>query len=64
MANIIIDGPINGERMKKKPSFAKNRGKKGLIDINGIVDCYIFLYNQPSNAQSFELDVRTSIEKW
>ena len=65
VANIIIDGPINGERIRKRnPSFAKNRGKKGLIDINGIVDCYIFLYNQPSNAQSFELDVRTSIEKW
>ena len=65
VANIIIDGPINGERIKKRnPAFAKSRGKKGLIDIEGIVDCYMFLYKQPSNAQTFELDVRTSIEKW
>lgn len=65
VANVIIDGPINGDRIKKRnPDFAKSRGKKGLIDITGIVDCYIFLYNQPHNAQTFELDVRTSIEQW
>ena len=57
-------GP-HGVRIKKRnPDFAKSRGKKGLIDITGIVDCYIFLYNQPHNAQTFELDVRTSIEQW
>ena len=44
--------------------FAKSKGSRGLIDILGIVECYSFLYNQPHNAQTFELDVRTSIEKW
>ena len=51
----IFDAPL-------APHLCK--GKKWLIDIYFIVDCYMFLYNQPSNAQTFELDVRTSIEKW
>jgi NAD(P)-dependent dehydrogenase (short-subunit alcohol dehydrogenase family) len=35
-----------------------------LIDIEGIVDGFAFLYRQPERAWSFELDVRTSKEKW
>ena len=35
-----------------------------MIDIGGIVDAYEFLYNQPRNAWSFEVDVRTSLERW
>ena len=35
-----------------------------VIDIEGIVDAFTFLYRQPERAWSFELDVRTSKEKW
>lgn len=35
-----------------------------LISIEGIVDAFAFLYRQPERAWSFELDVRTSKEKW
>ncbi|MCP3369824.1 hypothetical protein [Bradyrhizobium cajani] len=35
-----------------------------LIDIEGIADAFAFLYRQPERAWSFELDVRTSKEKW
>ncbi|WP_283816381.1 hypothetical protein [Bradyrhizobium liaoningense] len=40
-------------------------GRDGsLIDIEGIVDAFALLYRQPERAWSFELDVRTSKEKW
>ena len=32
-----------------------------MISIQGIVDAYEFLYDQPPNAWTFELDVRTSL---
>jgi hypothetical protein len=35
-----------------------------MIDIEGIVECYAFLYRQPHKAWSFEVDVRTSLESW
>ena len=35
-----------------------------MINIEGIVDGYVFLYHQPRNAWTFEIDVRTSKERW
>jgi hypothetical protein len=35
-----------------------------MIDIEGIVECYAFLYRQHHKAWSFEVDVRTSLESW
>jgi hypothetical protein len=35
-----------------------------MLDIEGIVECYAFIYGQPPRAWSFEVDVRTSIEPW
>ena len=36
----------------------------GMISLQGIVDAYEFLYDQPPNAWTFELDIKTSLEKW
>ena len=35
-----------------------------MINIEGIVNSYVFLHNQSPQSWTFELDLRTSIEKW
>ena len=65
VGHVVIDGPIGGEKIKKGlPKYAERLGEAGMISIQGIVDAYEFLYDQPSNAWTFELDIRTSLEKW
>ena len=46
------------------PEYADKLGEDGMISIEGIVDGFAFLYQQPRRAWSFELDVRTFQEKW
>ena len=65
VGHIVVDGPIGGEKIKQGlPEYAAKLGDEGMIDIDGIVDGYVYLYHQPRQAWSFELDVRTSLEKW
>ena len=65
VGHVVIDGPIGGEKIKKGlPEYAERLGEAGMISIQGIVDAYEFLYDQPSNAWTFELDIRTSLERW
>ena len=65
VGHVVVDGPIGGEKIKKGlPEYAAKLGDEGMIDIGGIVDGYVYLYQQPRQAWSFELDVRTSVEKW
>ena len=65
VGRIVVDGPIGGEKIKQGlPEYAAKLGDEGMIDIDGIVDGYVYLYQQPRQAWSFELDVRTSLEKW
>ena len=65
VGHVVIDGPIGGEKIKKGlPEYAERLGEAGMISIQGIVDAYEFLYDQPPNAWTFELDIRTSLEKW
>ena len=65
VGHIVIDGPIGGEKIKRGlPEYAERLGEAGMISIQGIVDAYEFLYDQPPNAWTFELDIRTSLEKW
>ena len=65
VAHVVIDGPIAGEKIKKGlPEYAERLGEGGMIGLAGIVDAYEFLYDQPPNAWTFELDIRTSLEKW
>lgn len=65
VGHVVVDGPIGGEKIKKGlPEYAAKLGDEGMINIDGIVDGYVYLYQQPRQAWSFELDVRTSLEKW
>ena len=65
VGHVVVDGPIGGEKIKKGiPEYAAKLGDEGMISIDGIVDGYVYLYQQPRQAWSSELDVRTSVEKW
>lgn len=65
VGHVVIDGPIGGEKIKKGfPQYAEKLGEAGMISLQGIVDAFEYLYNQPRNAWSFEVDVRTSLERW
>jgi hypothetical protein len=58
-------GPSAAKKiMKGLPAYAEKLGPQGMISIEGIVDGYDYLYSQPPRAWTFELDVRTSVEKW
>jgi NAD(P)-dependent dehydrogenase (short-subunit alcohol dehydrogenase family) len=63
VAHVVVDGAIAGDKIMNRFPDAANR-QDSLISIEGIVDAFAFLYRQPERAWSFELDVRTSKEKW
>ena len=63
VGHVVVDGAIGGEKIRTR--FPETIGKEErLISIEGIVDGFVFLHKQPPRAWSFELDVRTSHEKW
>lgn len=65
VGHVIIDGPILGEKiLTRRPDIVEKLGEDALISIEGIADAYVYLYKQPRTAWSFELDVRTSKERW
>jgi NAD(P)-dependent dehydrogenase (short-subunit alcohol dehydrogenase family) len=65
VGHLIIDGAIAGEKIKRHlPELAEKLGEDGMIKIEGIVDSYVHLYQQSPQSWTFELDLRTSIEKW
>ena len=65
VGHVVVDGPIGGEKIIDRfPGYAEKLGEQGMINIEGIVDAYVYLYNQPQNAWSFEVDMRTSVENW
>jgi len=65
VGHIIIDGAIDGEKVRKRfPEYAERLGAGGMVNLQGIVDAYEFLYRQGPSAWTFELDLRTSLETW
>ncbi len=65
VGHVVVDGPIGGDKiMQGFPEYADKLGAAGMISIEGIVDAFVYLYRQPRTAWSFEVDVRTSQEKW
>ncbi len=65
VGHVIIDGAIDGDKIRDAvPEYAEKLGPGGLIDLDGIADAYVYLYRQPPRAWSFEVDVRTSKERW
>jgi NAD(P)-dependent dehydrogenase (short-subunit alcohol dehydrogenase family) len=63
VAHVIVDGAIAGDKIFQRFPEAANR-EESLISIEAIVDAFSFLYRQTSRGWSFEVDVRTSREKW
>jgi len=63
VGHVVVDGAIGGEKILRRFPDAVSR-ESALISIEGIVDAFAFLYRQPQRAWSFEVDVRTSKEKW
>lgn len=65
VGHVVVDGPIGGDKILQGfPEYAEKLGNEGMISIEGIVDAFVYLYRQPRTAWSFEVDVRTSQEKW
>jgi NAD(P)-dependent dehydrogenase (short-subunit alcohol dehydrogenase family) len=63
VGHVVVDGAIAGDKIFQRFPDAASR-EDSLVSIEGIVDAFEFLYRQPQRAWSFELDVRTSREKW
>lgn len=65
VGHVVVDGPIGGDKIIKGfPEYAEKLGEAGMISIDGIVDGFVYLYRQPPRAWTFEIDVRTALEKW
>ena len=63
VGHVLVDGAIAGDKIFQHFPDAANR-EEGLVSIEAIVDAFAFLYSQPPRGWSFEIDVRTSREKW
>jgi NAD(P)-dependent dehydrogenase (short-subunit alcohol dehydrogenase family) len=63
VGHVIVDGAIAGDKIFRRFADAASR-EESLISIDAIVDAFAFLYSQPLRGWSFEVDVRTSREKW
>ena len=63
VGHVVVDGAIAGDKILKRFPDAASR-EESLIQIEAIVSAFAFLYSQPPRGWSFELDVRTSREKW
>jgi NAD(P)-dependent dehydrogenase (short-subunit alcohol dehydrogenase family) len=65
VGHVVIDGGIYGEKIETRlPDWYAEKGEEGLIGLQGIADAFIYLYNQPRNAWTFELDLRTHVENF
>ena len=63
VGHVVLDGGIYGEKIETRvPQWYAEKGEEGLIGLQGIADAYLFLYQQPRNAWSQELDLRTHLE--
>jgi NAD(P)-dependent dehydrogenase (short-subunit alcohol dehydrogenase family) len=63
VGHVIVDGAIAGDKIFERFPDAAGR-EESLISIEAIVNAFAFLYGQPARGWSFEVDVRTSRERW
>jgi NAD(P)-dependent dehydrogenase (short-subunit alcohol dehydrogenase family) len=61
VAHAIIDGPIDGPRIRE---MLPGKKEEELISAEGIAEVYWGLHKQDRRALTWEVDVRTSLEKW
>ena len=66
VAHIIIDGAIDTPWVKENfPEFVRQKKDiDGLMNPDDIALNYLWIYKQPKNAWTHELDLRPWVEKW
>ena len=65
VGHVVIDGPINGDKITQGfPAYAERLGEGGMINLEQIAESFAYLYRQQPTAWTFELDLRTSQERW
>ena len=65
VGHVVIDGGIYGEKIESRfPEFYEKLGEEGLIGLEGIAEAFMYLYRQPRNAWTHELDLRTHKENF
>ena len=65
VAHVIIDGGINGERLKTYiPQFVAAKGEDGLLDIDAIAETYWHIHTQHPTAWTHEVDLRPAKEQF
>lgn len=65
VGHVVVDGGIYGEKIETRvPDWYAEKGSEGLIDLQGIADAYLFMYGQPRNAWTHELNLRTHLEQF
>ena len=65
IAQVMIDGGIYGDRLKSRfPDRFATADPDQFVGLQGLADLYMFLHNQPRNAWTHELDVRTHLESF
>lgn len=63
VGHVVVDGGIYGEKIERLvPEYYEQAGEERLIGLEGIADAFMFLYRQPRNAWTHELDLRTYLE--
>ncbi len=60
---VAVQEHVHLRQARHLPELVEKLGEEGMINIEGIVNSYAFLYNQSPQSWTFELDLRTSIEK-
>ena len=65
VAHVVVDGVIGGDLIRERyPQVVERLGGDGLVGLAGLAQAYMYLYNQPRNAWTQELDMRPHKERW
>ena len=65
VGHVIIDGGIMGEKITSNyPDYVASTGINDLIGLDGISKTFMYLYSQPKNAWTHEIDIRTFKENF
>ena len=65
VAHVVIDGIIDTAFAREHfAEVVRTAGPDGILNPDHIADTYWWLYQQPRDAWTFELDLRPSTERW
>ena len=65
VAHVIIDAAVDTEWIKSiNPEYDKKIKTDGIVNPSHLAENYLYLYDQPRDAWTFELDLRPWQETW